>query len=264
MLRQQHTISKRYNKRLLQKHTDSCFRTTDAAAMASAAKSLSQLALSASRRMPTRRTTTCYLSRRTIAAPIKQSYQIRTALFSTSSTCREAGKEDDESKNAATAPETQATTEAAGPEDTAPETAAAAETATTESAAQESSSPKAKSTAPSQAPTEFDSFKSEDQAMKDEVNALLERHKDALEKMADTYKTRPQVRESDFQEPPPDTRMGFWGEEEEDEFGQVADEDDETHTDDMTSLAHQSLELHREHREYARIAAWDMPSLYGT
>lgn len=55
--------------------------------------------------------------------------------------------------------------------------------------------------------------------------------------------------------------MGFWGEDEEDEFALVEDDDDEFKNDDMSSIAHAELEQHREIREYARIAAWDMPML---
>lgn len=44
---------------------------------------------------------------------------------------------------------------------------------------------------------------------------------------------------------------------------QVEDGDDVFGEDDMTSMAHAELEEHRELREYARIAAWDMPSLSG-
>lgn len=47
------------------------------------------------------------------------------------------------------------------------------------------------------------------------------------------------------------------GEDEEQESG----EDDEFEGDDITSLAHAELEQHREMREYARIAAWEMPML---
>ncbi|RAH72195.1 mitochondrial 37S ribosomal protein mS35 [Aspergillus aculeatinus CBS 121060] len=54
---------------------------------------------------------------------------------------------------------------------------------------------------------------------------------------------------------------GFWSEEEPDEFGLVQDMDDEFNDDDMTTMAYAELEEHREIREYARIAAWDMPSL---
>ena len=38
-------------------------------------------------------------------------------------------------------------------------------------------------------------------------------------------------------------------------------EDDEFDGDDISSLAHGDLEQHREMREYARIAAWEMPLL---
>lgn len=47
------------------------------------------------------------------------------------------------------------------------------------------------------------------------------------------------------------------GEVEEQETG----EDEEFEGDDMTSLAHGDLEQHREIREYARIATWEMPLL---
>ncbi|KAL5343765.1 mitochondrial ribosomal subunit protein-domain-containing protein [Aspergillus crustosus] len=55
--------------------------------------------------------------------------------------------------------------------------------------------------------------------------------------------------------------QGFWASDEDDEFGVVEDQDDDFHDDDITSMAHAELELHREIREYARIAAWDMPLL---
>ncbi|PYI22723.1 putative 37S ribosomal protein Rsm24 [Aspergillus violaceofuscus CBS 115571] len=54
---------------------------------------------------------------------------------------------------------------------------------------------------------------------------------------------------------------GFWAEEEPDEFGITDDMDDEFNDDDITTMAYAELEEHREIREYARIAAWDMPSL---
>lgn len=60
------------------------------------------------------------------------------------------------------------------------------------------------------------------------------------------------------------TNPGFWALDEDDEFGQVEDDDDEFKNDDMTSVAHAHLELHREMRHYARIAAWDMPFLSST
>ncbi|KAK2737976.1 37S ribosomal protein S24, mitochondrial [Myotisia sp. PD_48] len=55
---------------------------------------------------------------------------------------------------------------------------------------------------------------------------------------------------------------GYWAEEEEDEFiSTVEDCDDEFRNDDITSMGHDELQEHRELREYARIIAWDMPSL---
>lgn len=59
-------------------------------------------------------------------------------------------------------------------------------------------------------------------------------------------------------------QRGFWAEEEDDEFGIVEDGDEEFNDDEITSMAHAELELHREIREYARIAAWDMPLLSST
>lgn len=56
-------------------------------------------------------------------------------------------------------------------------------------------------------------------------------------------------------------QLGFWAEDEPDEFGQVEDGDEEINDDEMTSMAHAEVELHREMREYARITAWDMPML---
>ncbi|KAL2009898.1 hypothetical protein VTN00DRAFT_5705 [Thermoascus crustaceus] len=58
-----------------------------------------------------------------------------------------------------------------------------------------------------------------------------------------------------------DKSRGFWAEEEDDEFALVEDGDEEFKDDEITSMAHAELELHREMREYARIAAWDMPLL---
>ena len=55
--------------------------------------------------------------------------------------------------------------------------------------------------------------------------------------------------------------VGFWADEEDDEFGQVEDDDDDFGEEDMTSVAHSELDVHREMREYARIVAWDMPLL---
>lgn len=56
-------------------------------------------------------------------------------------------------------------------------------------------------------------------------------------------------------------RLGFWGEDEDDELGMEEDGDDNFYDDEITSSAHAEVELHREMRDYARIAAWDMPLL---
>ena len=45
---------------------------------------------------------------------------------------------------------------------------------------------------------------------------------------------------------------------------QAVGEDPEFEGDDITSLAHGELEQHREMRQYARIAVWEMPLLYST
>jgi small subunit ribosomal protein S35 len=52
---------------------------------------------------------------------------------------------------------------------------------------------------------------------------------------------------------------GFMAMGEEDEEG--TGPDDEFKEDDISSLAHAELEQHREMREYARLAAWEMPLL---
>ncbi|KAL1953406.1 hypothetical protein VTO42DRAFT_2845 [Malbranchea cinnamomea] len=54
-------------------------------------------------------------------------------------------------------------------------------------------------------------------------------------------------------------RLGFWAMSEEDDMAMV--EDEEFQDDSITSMAHAELEEHRELRHYARIIAWDMPSL---
>ncbi|KAJ9655930.1 37S ribosomal protein S24, mitochondrial [Neophaeococcomyces mojaviensis] len=53
----------------------------------------------------------------------------------------------------------------------------------------------------------------------------------------------------------------YWQEDEDDEFGQVPDADDEVDDSYITSIAESELEVHREVREYQRIAAWDLPLL---
>lgn len=66
--------------------------------------------------------------------------------------------------------------------------------------------------------------------------------------------------EPEYQEPKP--KPGFLSMGEVDEFEQ--EEDPVWNNDDITSLAHGELEQHRELRDYARIAAWEMPLLSST
>jgi small subunit ribosomal protein S35 len=64
--------------------------------------------------------------------------------------------------------------------------------------------------------------------------------------------TRPEVL------PKRPSKIGFisYGARPEDEF-----DDPEFEMDDITSTAHGELDQHREFREYARLAAWEMPLL---
>lgn len=55
--------------------------------------------------------------------------------------------------------------------------------------------------------------------------------------------------------------LGYWGEEEDDELGQTPDDDDTWDESMITSVAESQLEVHREVREYTRVAAWEMPLL---
>ena len=58
--------------------------------------------------------------------------------------------------------------------------------------------------------------------------------------------------------------IGYWAEDEDDEFGQMEDADDDMSPEHITSVAESQLDLHRDIREYTRIAAWDLPLLQGT
>ena len=58
-----------------------------------------------------------------------------------------------------------------------------------------------------------------------------------------------------------DRELGYWGEDEEDELGQTPDDDDTWDESMITSIAESELEVHREVREYTRVAAWEMPLL---
>lgn len=57
----------------------------------------------------------------------------------------------------------------------------------------------------------------------------------------------------------PRIKPGFMAMGELDEQG--SGEDEEFEDDDISSLGHGELEQHREMREYARLAAWEMPLL---
>jgi hypothetical protein len=58
------------------------------------------------------------------------------------------------------------------------------------------------------------------------------------------------------EEPVDRSKLGFWAEGEE-EMGP----DEEFYGDDISSIGHGHLEMHRERREYARLAAWELPLL---
>ena len=55
--------------------------------------------------------------------------------------------------------------------------------------------------------------------------------------------------------------VGFWAEDEDDELGRYEDADDDWDESMINAVAESELELHREIREYTRVAAWDMPLL---
>ncbi|OKL64038.1 hypothetical protein UA08_00597 [Talaromyces atroroseus] len=80
---------------------------------------------------------------------------------------------------------------------------------------------------------------------------------DLIEQSAARIEKESKMRFEDVRE----RNRGFWAEEEDDEFSNAEDGDDTFNDDEITSMAHAELELHREVREYSRIAAWDMPLL---
>lgn len=60
-------------------------------------------------------------------------------------------------------------------------------------------------------------------------------------------------------------QAGFWADDEaDDEFTQLPDDDDSSDESHFSSIAESELELHRELRDYHRIAAWDLPLLSST
>ena len=71
------------------------------------------------------------------------------------------------------------------------------------------------------------------------------------------YEVSQEIYPEDFRLPR--IKPGYMAEGEEDEQG--TGEDDDFQGDDITATAHGELEQHREMREYARIAAWEMPLL---
>lgn len=56
-------------------------------------------------------------------------------------------------------------------------------------------------------------------------------------------------------------RDAFWDEDEDDKDLITNDDSDEFDENDMTDIAHAKLEEHREQREYARLAIWELPLL---
>ena len=72
-------------------------------------------------------------------------------------------------------------------------------------------------------------------------------------------------REAPLDFPPPGkllpSQVGWWAEDEDDELGYYEDADDGKDDSAMMAIAEDQLQLHREVREYTRIAAWDMPLL---
>lgn len=84
----------------------------------------------------------------------------------------------------------------------------------------------------------------------DEKNRITQNVKDVREGIDPLRKTMRAIKGS------------FWNDEERDsemitnEFGE-----DDFEEDDITSMGHAKLEEHREMREYARIAVWEMPLL---
>lgn len=108
------------------------------------------------------------------------------------------------------------------------------------------------------APEERAAFDAENRRLVSEFNDVGKR----AEAFADLEK---QVNQIDKQEDIrfEDVRVtrGFWAEDDGDELAQVEDGDEEINDDEITSFAHAEMELHRETREYARLAAWDMPIL---
>jgi len=82
-----------------------------------------------------------------------------------------------------------------------------------------------------------------------ELDRMIQRYTEDVE---EKYPDLPAQRE-------PRNRSGFFNMSEREDLGP----DEEFQDDDITSDAHRELEQHREIREYARLAAWEMPLLAG-
>lgn len=108
-------------------------------------------------------------------------------------------------------------------------------------------------------PEERAIFDEENRRFIEEFNNMEKRAEafSEIDKYAAQVEREEPMRFEDVKEKP----RGFWAEDEDDEFALVEDGDDDFNDDEITSMAHAELELHREMREYARIAAWDMPLL---
>ncbi|ODM22815.1 hypothetical protein SI65_00404 [Aspergillus cristatus] len=109
------------------------------------------------------------------------------------------------------------------------------------------------------APEEKEQFDAENRRIVEEFNDPQKRAAAfaEIESLANQVEREEPMRFNDE----PERRRGFWAEDDGDEFALVEDGDEAFNDDEITSMAHAEVELHREIREYARIAAWDMPLL---
>lgn len=114
----------------------------------------------------------------------------------------------------------------------------------------------------------YDLMSAEDRAAFDAENRRLVAEYNDVEKRRQVFaeldrKVNAIDREEDirFEDVLTKAESGFWAKDDGDEFAQVEDGDEEVEDDEITSMAHAEMELHREMREYARITAWDMPML---
>lgn len=108
-------------------------------------------------------------------------------------------------------------------------------------------------------PEERQAFDAENQRLVAEFNDPVKRVQafNELEKKMQQIDKEEDLRFEDLRPRQP----GFWAVDEPDEMTQVEDGDEDVNDDEMTSMAHAEVEMHRELREYARITAWDMPML---